>query len=46
MTYPVTLMHFTRCELLHAMLQIGHALGLLHDGVTGGPAYFEGQGDW
>ncbi len=26
--------------------EIGHTLGLSHDGVTGGTAYFEGHGNW
>jgi len=26
--------------------ETGHTLGLLHDGITDGPAYYEGHGDW
>lgn len=26
--------------------EVGHTLGLSHDGQTGGPAYYEGQGSW
>jgi hypothetical protein len=26
--------------------EIGHTLGLHHDGVTGGPEYYDGQGNW
>jgi hypothetical protein len=26
--------------------ETGHTLGLFHDGVTGGAAYYSGQGDW
>eukprot|EP00775_Hariotina_reticulata_P009441 gene9441-9606_t len=26
--------------------EVGHTLGLSHDGVTGGSAYYQGQGDW
>lgn len=26
--------------------EIGHTVGLFHDGVTGGTSYYSGQGDW
>lgn len=26
--------------------EVGHTFGLNHDGVSGGPAYYEGQGNW
>jgi len=26
--------------------ETGHTLGLLHDGITDGPAYYKGHGDW
>jgi hypothetical protein len=26
--------------------EVGHTMGLSHDGVTGGAAYYQGQGDW
>lgn len=26
--------------------EVGHNLGLSHDGITGGPAYYTGQGNW
>jgi cation transport regulator ChaC len=26
--------------------EAGHTLGLSHDGVTGGSAYYSGQGNW
>jgi len=26
--------------------EVGHTFGLLHDGVTGGSAYYSGQGNW
>jgi hypothetical protein len=42
MLLPITVLS----AVYFVCLQIGHALGLLHDGITAGPAYFQGQGDW